>query len=69
MGINRHKTSTDFICDVCGAFHVEQHGSSYDETRAAIPLVRQDGWSINRAGVTCPGCSVGNFDRLDDVLM
>lgn len=69
MGVKRHGTGTVFMCDVCGAFRVEQHGSSYDETRAAVPLMRQDGWDINRNGVTCPGCSAGNFDRLDDVLM
>ncbi len=68
MGVYRHPGSTDFVCDICGDFRVEEHGTSWDESRAASALVSQDGWRISKGKVLCPACNADTGYSIEDVL-
>jgi transposase-like protein len=68
MGIYRHSRSTDFVCDICGNFHLEKHGKSWDESGAASALVIQDGWHISKGKVLCPRCNADTGYSIEDVL-
>jgi hypothetical protein len=72
MGVHKHKGSTDFICDICGNFRVEEHGATWDEIRMASVRAKQEGWRLGkergRLQAFCPACSADTGYSQDDVL-
>lgn len=72
MGLHRHKRKTDFICDICGNFRIEEHGDTWDEARAASALVKQDGWRLSKERghwkALCPTCNADTGYSIEDVL-
>jgi hypothetical protein len=72
MGIIRHKRSTDFICDICHHFRVEEHGETWDEARAASAMVKQEGWRLGKERgqwkAFCPACNEDTGYSIEDLL-
>jgi hypothetical protein len=68
MGIVWNKTSVYFRCDIpdCLGEHTEPCDDDYDDRRAAVPRVRDLGWSVDGQGKAyCPGCTAnGSYDEL-----
>jgi hypothetical protein len=68
MAIVWEKTSVYFRCDIpgCGAEHTEQCDDDYQDRRAAIPRVRDLGWSTgHRMTAYCPDCTLaGSYDEI-----
>jgi predicted RNA-binding Zn-ribbon protein involved in translation (DUF1610 family) len=63
MGVIKKKGSTLFRCDtpMCGEWHIEHHGSSWDEVRMATPRATDAGWYVStrsgRLEAFCPACA------------
>jgi hypothetical protein len=68
MGVVWEKTSVYFRCDIpgCGAEHTESCDDDWDDRRAALPRVRDLGWSVDRHGKAfCPDCTaVSSYDEI-----
>jgi hypothetical protein len=62
MGIKKQRRSTVFHCDICNEWHIEQHGTSWDEVRLATTRAMEAGWYIKKRGgkvqAFCPQCAL-----------